>query len=83
MAGSFNGWKYEKMRSVFDMCVDMDKENYMNDFDKAQASGRIGRKATTVEKLTLKERKGYEETRVNQALNYTFRGWQNFFRENL
>jgi len=42
LSGSFTGWRYLKMRSVFDLCTNDDKD-YSEPFERCQNNGKISK----------------------------------------
>jgi hypothetical protein len=64
LAGSFTGYQYRKMRSVYDFCSSVDEEANFDILEKAKANGTINRWAKSFDQLTPKEKRGYEEIRI-------------------
>jgi hypothetical protein len=79
LTGSFTGWRYKKMRPLFDVLTELD-EDYMPAFDLAKAMGSVHRMAKGYDTLLKpehkKEMKAYQEIRLKQVKNYSHDGWE-------
>ena len=53
------------MRSVYELLTSVDEDAHIDPFEKAKANGTISRFAKTVNQLTIKEKKGLEDIRIN------------------
>jgi hypothetical protein len=62
ICGSFNGWRYQKMRKVYDLCSELDSENFMPVWDECQDRGLI-KMSAKLKTCTPHERNIYERTR--------------------
>ena len=69
-----NGWRYQKMIPVLDFCNKLDGDSFREPFDYFTTMNAVS--GETLEELTNHELKKYEELRVNQVLNLTFKGWE-------
>ena len=74
LAGSMNGWRYQKMKTVFDYCNKLDGYSFREPFEYFSSVNAVS--GESLADLSNKEKKKYEELRVNQVLNLTFKGWE-------
>ena len=81
VAASFTGWRYKKMKRVFDVCTNMNKD-YVEAFERCRDIGKIRKRVDSLANCTNYEKKNYFEEEYLETLRYTYK-WENHFKDNL
>jgi hypothetical protein len=63
------------MIPVFDLCAQFDPD-YEEPFELAKRKTVVWSKTNSPREMSKDEKKGFERVRVNQAIDYTYKGWQ-------